>query len=155
MKVHLEPSDDNRYLSLGKLFPKANFNYPHGHRVELVQEQPDHTDKQRGGFHWLLSKWLEINPRAARDSEQLKTHILKLHFGVMRITDDHGNELLLPLKRTTQEWSWDKGRYVKKQLTMDQYRELIDHTYQLAAEHGTVLPDLDPDYKEAIYGEAA
>jgi hypothetical protein len=150
MKLELEPKDENRYLTLGQLFPKANFKYIHGHRVEFVQIRPDHTEKQRSGFHWLLSKWLELNPKAANNFDQLKTHVLKLHFGVFKITDAHGNEMLLAVKRTTKEWNWNKARYVRAQLTIDQYQELIRFTYQLAAEHGTELPELDPEHKKAL-----
>lgn len=116
----------------------------------FVPVKAKHSAKQRRAFHWLIGQWMELDARIGKDADRLKTEILKSHFGVLRVSHEDGNETFIPLKRTTQEWSWDKAAYVRKELTREQYRELIDYVYRIAAEDGTVLPDLLPEYRREL-----
>ena len=122
-----------------------------GVSVTVEPVAPESSDPQQRGWHWLLHQWLLIDPEIAANLEALKSRLLILMWGCCRVSDRHGNETLIPLRRTTQQWSWDvvPPRYVKKKLTRQLYTELVEFTYQKAAEDGTVLPDMDPRFKEA------
>ena len=111
-----------------------------GFRLILETIKPSHTDEQRQGFHWLLGEWLKLDPGAAKNMEQLKSQVLIATFGAVKITDPHGNELLMPVKRTTQEWDWDSVSYKKKAMTREQYTQLIESAYRLGPKD---LPEME------------
>lgn len=131
-------------MTVSRLFPEAA-NLPLGIILSAEPVKEHQTDQQRAGFHWLLSQWLELAPDVARNLEDLKTKILMAKFGVAKVTDEHGNEALIPVRRTTQEWSWEKPGYKRKLLSKALYVELIDFTYNMAAEDGIILPELEPE----------
>ena len=103
-----------------------------GFRITVESIKPQHTDVQRQGFHWLLEQWLRLDPKVARGKEALKSSVLMSMWGVIRVIDPYGNETLKPFKRTTREWCSDSGSYVDKPLTVEQYSDLIEHTYRMA-----------------------
>lgn len=133
-------------MTVARIFPEAQ-DYPLGVVISAEPVRDRQTDDQRAGWHWLLEQWLDIDPSIAKSAEALKTAVLVAKFGAVKVTDKAGNEAYLPLRRTTQEWSWDIPGYKKKLLSRALYTELIDYTYQMAAEDGVVLPDLEPDVK--------
>lgn len=131
-------------MSVARLYPEA-LDLPLGIVLSAEPAREHQTDEQRAGFHWLLSQWLSLDPSVARNPDDLKTKILIAKFGAAKVTDRHGNEALIPLRRTTQIWDWDIPGYKRKLLSRALYIELIDFVYGMAADEGVVLPDLEPD----------
>lgn len=131
-------------MTVARLFPEA-LEQPLGVVLTAEPVREHQSDEQRAGWHWLLGQWLELDPGVAKSAEALKTFLLTAKFGAVKVTDDAGNEAYLPLRRTTQEWSWDIPGYKRKLLPKALYVELIDFTYNLAAEDGVILPPLEPD----------
>ena len=127
-----------------RLFPWAK-ELPLGIVLTAEPVKERQTDQQREGFHLLLSWWLDLDPRIARDLEELKTKVLIAKFGAAKVTDQHGNEAFIPLRRTTQIFDWDIPGYRRKLLSRSLYIELIDSVYRMASEDGIVLPDLEPE----------
>ena len=136
-------------MTVSRLFPEA-VKYPIGVVLSCEPAKEHHTDEQRAGFHWLLSEWLKIDPGVARNLEDLKTKVLIAKFGAAKVTDQHGNEALIPLRRTTQLWDWDLPGYKKKLLSKALYVELIDFAYNVAADDGIILPELEPDIAKRV-----
>ena len=131
-------------MTVARLFPEA-VDLPLGIVLSCEPAKEHQTDQQRAGWHWLLSEWLEIDPGVARNLEELKTFVLIAKFGAAKVTDEHGNEAFIPLRRTTQLWDWDRAGYKRKLLSKALYVELIDFTYQMAAQDDVVLPELEPE----------
>lgn len=134
-------------MTVAKVFPEAT-KLPLGIVLSAEPVLEHQTDEQRAGFHWLLSQWLDLDPGAARSEEDLKSRVLIAKFGGAKVTDQHGNEALIPVRRTTQLWDWDKPGYKRKLLSKALYIELIDFVYQTAAEDGVILPELEPDVRK-------
>lgn len=131
-------------MTVAKIFPEA-VDLPLGIVLSAEPVREHQTDEQRAGFHWLLSEWIAIDPDVARGAEDLKTRVLIAKFGAAKVTDSHGNEAFIPVRRTTQIWDWDAPGYKRKLLSRALYVELIDLTYKLAAEDGVILPEMEPD----------
>ena len=110
--------------------------------VDVWADEIENSDDQREGWHLLLSEWFKLDPAIAKNVDQLKTKVLMLKFGAAKVTDQHGNETFIPLRRSTQVFDFDKGGYRRKKLSKKLYSELIEFTYELAAQDGTVLPEL-------------
>ena len=107
------------------------------------------SDSQRQGWHWLLGEWLKLDPVVAKNMEALKTRLLIIKFGAINVSDKHGNESLIAARRTTQFWSWETvpPGYVRQQLSKELYTELVEFTYQMAAQDNIVLPDMLKKYE--------
>jgi len=118
---------------------------PLGALVQIEPIEPAYTRPEEAGFHLLLNAWLAMDRSLTFDVEQLKEAICKSFWGVVRLVGPGGQEHLIAAKRTTREWDHDKKRYRRKKLTVEQYAELIDHTYRMAATDGTLLPELDKE----------
>jgi hypothetical protein len=131
-------------MPVARVFPES-VEMPLGITLWYDENKERQTDEQRSGWHWLLSEWLRLDPGVAKNLEQLKTRVLIAKFGAAKVTDTHGNETLIPLRRTTQIWDWDRSGYRRKLLSRTLYIDLIDETYRLAAQDGIVLPILEPD----------
>ena len=110
-----------------------------GYRCTLTRIRRQHTQEQQNTFHWLLSQWLKMDPRLTCDLEQLKTQVLTAMWPT-RVTLPGGQEKVIPLRRTTQSWSFDEKRYVPDPLSVELESELIDFTMNMASEDGIVLP---------------
>lgn len=134
-------------MTVARIFPEAK-DLPLGIVLSADPVREHQTDKQRAGWHWLLSEWIAIDPTVARGLEDLKTKVLIAHFGAAKVTDGHGNEAFIPVRRTTQSWSWNRPGYKRDLLSKSAYIDLIDATYRIAAEDGVVLPDLEPDVRK-------
>jgi len=119
---------------------------PLGALVQIEPIEPESSDEQRDGFHVLLDKWMKMDRGISFTKEMLKTRIYIVHFGAAKLTGWSGQEELIPVRTTTRIWDYDKKRYQRKLLSVEQYSELIEFTYRVAAQDGTVLPALDPDY---------
>lgn len=130
-------------MTIAKIFPEA-LSLPLGIVVSAEAVKAHQTDQQRESFHLLLSWWLDMDPAIAKNLEDLKTKVLMSKFGAAKVTDEHGNEAFMPVRRTTQEFDWERGGYKRKLLSKKLYIELIDHVYQMASQDGVVLPELDP-----------
>ena len=118
----------------------------HGFRMTLESIIPMHTDEQNRFFHFLLKTWIDEDPavlapleqeigRQATDKEGLiwlKRRVQIVHFGVVQIYDEHGNEHMVPVKTLSGEWDWSIAGYKRKQLTREEFRNLIDRVYRLA-----------------------
>ena len=141
----LSPSETKR-LFLHKGWPWDDSYYTA--RVQPLTQGS--SDKQRKGFHWLLREWLKIEPNAAKNFETLKTEMLKIKFGVIRIRDDYGNVGFKPLRRTTQIWDEDAMGYRRKKLSKKLYTELIEETYYTASQDDIDLPDMLPEYLQEL-----
>lgn len=128
--------------TIRQLFPDQ-CEHPLGVEVECHEAKDAQTDEQRKGWHFLLQRWAEIDPVTTGGMEKLKTKVLLLKFGAAKVEDRHGNEALIPLRRTTQIFDWDIPGYRRKLLSKKLYTELIDFTYRLAADSGVLLPDLE------------
>ena len=122
-----------------------------GAQISIVEAKDAQSDLQRKGFHLLLTWWIEMAGKNMRGFEALKTDVLKVQWGVIKVIDSHGNEHFAPLKRTSTEWSWDSMSYIEKPCTKEQYSDLIETVYRMAAEDGIILPELDQKYRQ---GEA-
>lgn len=118
---------------------------PLGVTLSAEPNKERQTEKQRNGLHLLLTWWLEADPTIARDLEDLKTKMLKAKFGAAKVTDEHGNEAFIPVRRTTREWSWELPGYKRKLLSRALYIDLIEFVYDMAAQEGVMLPNLEPD----------
>jgi len=116
---------------------------PLGAMVEVTPVEPEYSREEEKGFHWLLNQWLLSDRGITWDVDMLKTKVLIAFFGAVRLTGPGGQEELIPVRRTTSEWDHEKKRYKKKKLSVEQYAELIDFVYQMAAEDGTVLPVME------------
>lgn len=131
-------------MTIARVFPEAK-DLPLGIVLSAEPVREHQTDQQRESFHLLLSWWLDLDPTIAKNLEDLKTKILISKFGAAKVTDEHGNETFIPVRRTTTIFDWDRGGYRRKLLSKKLYIELIDHVYQMASEDGVVLPELDPE----------
>lgn len=131
-------------MTVARIFPEAA-ELPLGIVLSAEPVKEHQTDEQRAGFHWLLSEWIAVDPGVARNLEDLKTRVLIAKFGAAKVTDAHGNEAFIPVRRTTQVWDWDAPGYKRKLLSKALYVELIDLTYKLASEDGVILPEMEPD----------
>lgn len=134
-------------MTIARVFPEAK-DLPLGIVLSAEPVKARRTDQQNDGWHWLLSQWLEMDPGIARDLEQLKTKVLIAHFGAAKVTDSHGNEAFIPVRRTTQAWDWNLPGYKRSLLSRSAFIDLIDATYRLASEDGLILPDLEPDARK-------
>lgn len=121
-----------------------------GVKLILTKISNDQSDQQRKGFHWLLQQWLIVDGQRMYKFERLKSNILTSMFGGANMTDEHGNEHLIPLVRTTQIWDWEIHAYRKKKLTRALYTDLIEHVYRLAGEDGDQLPEMLPEHKQEL-----
>lgn len=111
-----------------------------GFRITLETIKPSNTDEQRRGFHWLLKQWLKLDPGIAKDEEALKEKLCKATFGVAKVYDEHGNEYLKAAVRTTRVWDHATCEYRAKQMTRDQYTQLIESVYRLGPSE---LPEME------------
>lgn len=116
---------------------------PLGAMVEVTPVEPEYSREEEKGFHWLLNQWLLMDRGITWDAEMLKSKVLMACFGAVRLIGPGGQEQLIPARRTTSEWDHDKKRYRKKKLRVEQYADLIDFVYRMAAEDGTVLPVME------------
>lgn len=115
-----------------------------GGTFSLTEIHPDYTRQEEKGFHWLLSQWRRHDPKITSSIDDLKTDVLKACYGVVRTVSFGGQEHYKPARRTTEKFNVDTGKYEHDRLSREAYAELIDFVYRLAAQDGTVLPDLDP-----------
>jgi len=113
---------------------------PLGAMVDVSPVEPEYTREEERGFHWLLQQWLVMDRSITWPHETLKTKVLIAHFGAVRLVGPGGQEELIPARRTTSVWDHDKKKYRRKKLSVEQYAELIDFVYRMAAQDGTVLP---------------
>ena len=121
--------------------------------ADLQQDHEDSSRKQRKGWHWLLGKWLKMDGGVAENREALKTRLLILMWGAIRVSDKHGNESLIAIRRTTQYWDWEMTPpgYRRKKISKQDYTDLVQFTYDMAAMDRIHLPDLDPEYANEVY----
>lgn len=140
---------------LARMFNADLSEYLDGLGFRLVVEhiKPRHSGQQRAGFHWLLNAWLMLDPTVAKDLDQLKTRVLIVKFGAVKVSDQYGNEAFMPVQRTTQHWDWDSASYKRKLLSVELYTDLIDYVYRVAAEDGTELPELSREHQQPLTRE--
>ena len=119
---------------------------------DVQQDHEDSSGKQRRGWHWLLGKWLELDPGVAKNQEALKTRLLILNWGALKVTDRHGNETLIALRRTTKYWDWESTPpgYRRKKVSKQDYTDLVQFTYDIASLDGVYLPKLDPRFSSEV-----
>jgi hypothetical protein len=110
--------------------------------VDIWAEEPEKSDDQSAGWHLLLGEWIKLDAFVAKNVDELKTRMLIVKFGAAKVTDQHGNETFIPVRRTTQIWNWDKAQYTRKKLSKKLYSELITLTYDMAAGDSIDLPEL-------------
>ena len=120
--------------------------------AEVTPKGKVSSGKQRRGWHWLLDQWLQMDPGVAENKEALKTRLLILMWGAAKVTDRHGNETLIALRRTTQFWDWDMTPpgYRKKKLSKALYTELVEYTYDMAAKDDILLPEMLPEFADEL-----
>ena len=121
--------------------------------ADLQQDHDDSSGKQRKGWHWLLGKWLKMDSRVAENREALKTRLLILMWGGIRVSDKYGNESLIAARRTTQYWDWEMTPpgYRRKKISKQDYTDLVQFTYDMAAFDKTYLPELKPEFASEVY----
>ena len=117
--------------------------------VRIRPAKNEHISEQRSGFHWLLGRWLKMDPRITVDLLTLKAQLQMACFGVVRRVGLHGQEDLIPARTTTRVWDHDLRRYVQEELPKDGYTRLIEFTYASAAEDGVILPELEKEHAES------
>lgn len=120
-----------------------------GITLEVNPIKPQYTREEENGFHWLLEQWMKLDPRITYSLSDLKEDVCKAMWGVVRVVGPFGQERLIAARRTTRVWDHDKREYVKARLTREMYAELIDFTYRIAAEDGTVLPIMEASCAQA------
>ncbi len=124
-----------------------------------VQPFASSNDNQRCGFHWILHEWLKLDPaitdklgeavRGKNPYERLKSAVLIGKFGGVELTDRHGNRIVKPLVRTTQRWDEDLMDYRRKKISKSNYSALVEYRARKYEGGMTVLPEMDPRFKEA------
>lgn len=101
-----------------------------------------YTRQEEKGLHWLLAQWIKRSGMTV-DIERLKHDVCKVVYGVAVQTSFGGQETHVPLRTTTKKWDVTEGRYTASPLDVEGYAHLMERIYQLAADDGIVLPELE------------
>ena len=113
--------------------------------VDISPALDEYTRPEERGFHLLLKWWKEADPKISATVDELKTHVLMAKYGVAVRTLPQGQEIHIPLRRTTSVWDPDQKRYRRKKMSCADYADLIDTVYYLADQDGIVLPELEKE----------
>jgi len=120
-----------------------------GTTVEVHPIKPAYTREEEAGLHLLLAKWLKMDPGITIGLEHLKEMVCRAMWGSIRQVGPGGQETYIAARRTTRKWDSDRREYVRSKLTRQEYAELIDFVYGMAAQDGVVLPKLERNMFEA------
>lgn len=120
-----------------------------GITVQVDPIKPAYTRQEESGFHLLLSEWLRMDPGITIGLEHLKEMVCRGMWGSIRQAGPGGQETYIAARRTTRKWDADRREYVRSKLTREEYAELIDFVYGMAAQDGIVLPKLERNMVEA------
>ena len=108
-----------------------------------------YTRHQECGFHYLINQWMKRDKRITVDQETFKSQLLMACFGAAVTYGYDGQESLVPVRRTTQEWDHEENGYVRKKISRELYTQLIEFVYRMAAEDSIVLPELKAEMRGA------
>jgi hypothetical protein len=120
-----------------------------GITIQVDPIKPQYTREEESGLHLLLAEWLRMDPGITIGIERLKESVCRSMWGVVRLVGIHGQEEFVASRRTTRVWDHERKEYVRSKLSREEYAELIDFVYRLAAEDGIVLPKLERNMVEA------
>jgi hypothetical protein len=113
-----------------------------GITVQVDPIKPAYTREEESGLHWLLTEWLRMDPGITIGVERLKEIVCRGMWGSIRLVGPHGQDEYVAARRTTRRWDVERKEYVRSKLSREEYAELIDFVYRMAAEDGIVLPTL-------------
>ena len=148
MKLRFGTSDTRNVLEfLATMKPKekdallAVWKEAHmGTTVQVDPIKPQYTREEEAGFHLLLTEWLRMDPGITIGVERLKEIVCRGMWGSIRLVGPHGQDEYVAARRTTRKWDVERKEYVRSKLSCEEYAELIDFVYRMAAEDGIVLP---------------
>ena len=116
-----------------------------GITVQVDPIKPAYTREEEAGFHLLLTEWLRMDPGITIGVERLKEIVCRGMWGSIRLVGPHGQDEYVAARRTTRRWDVERKEYVRSKLSREEYSELIDFVYRMAAEDGIVLPILQKE----------
>ena len=114
-----------------------------GIHLEVHPIKPQYTRAEESGFHLLLTEWLKMDPTITIGVERLKELVCRHMWGSIRLVGPGGQDEYISARRTTRKWDVERRAYVPSKLTREEYADLIEHTYRMAALDGIYLPDME------------